>query len=220
MEETKDIKHAEAKEETKSEAKEKTVQDVFNELTEEQKTVMYALIGQALEDAGVGEDDDDENENVKHSEGGNETMKNNVFDIEDQVQGTVLTHADQEAIIKMAKQSNVGSFKQALKIYAEEHDMLAHSEDGVGIFEDYGVLFPELELLKKGEPETLYKHDQSWVAPALAKIHKSPFSRIRTRHADARLAELKAKGYQKKGDQKTVMGQIKMIGRETTPQRR
>ncbi len=199
---------------------EETVEDVFNTMTDKQKLAAYAVIGQALEDAGIDTDedeDDDENE-VKHSEGGNETMKNNVFDNEDQVQGTVLTHADQEAIIKMAKQSNVGSFKQALKIYAEEHDMLAHSEDGVGIFEDYGVLFPELELLKKGEPETLYKYDQSWVAPALAKIHKSPFSRIRTRHADARLAELKAKGYQKKGDQKTVMGQIKMINRETTPQ--
>jgi hypothetical protein len=119
----------------------------------------------------------------------------------------------------MAKQSNVGSFKQALKIYAEEHDMLQHADgDNVGIFEDYEVLFPELELLKKGEPDTIYKNDQKWVGAALAKIHKSPFSRIRTRFADARLAELKAKGYQKKGDEKTVMGQIKMINRETTPQ--
>lgn len=145
-------------------------------------------------------------------------MKNNVFDPDNNVQEGVLTHADQEAIIAMAKQSNVGSLKQAIKIFAEENDTLKHSEDGVGIFEDYGVLFPELELLKKGEPETLYKYDQTWVAPALNKIHKSPFSRIRTRHADARLAELKAKGYQKKGDEKTVMGQIKMINRETTPQ--
>ena len=145
-------------------------------------------------------------------------MKHNVFDTEEVKQGKALTHADQEAIIAMAKQSNVGSLKQAIKIFAEENDALQHSEDGIGVFEDYGVLFPELELLKKGEPDTLYKYDQSWVAPALRKIHKSPFSRIRTRHADARLAELKAKGYQKKGDEKTIMGQIKMIGRETTPQ--
>ena len=190
---------------------EKTVADVFNTLTEEQKTVVYAMIGQALEDAGA-EDNDDENE------GGNETMKHNVFDSNDTQQAGVLTHADQEAIISMAKQSNVGSLKQALQIFAEQNDTLKHSEDGVGIFEDYGVLFPELELLKKGEPETLYKYDQSWVTPALNKIHKSPFSRIRTRHADARAAELKAKGYQKKGDEKKIMGQIKMITRETTPQ--
>lgn len=189
---------------------EKTLGDIFETLNEEQKNMVYALIGTALTD---GDDEDDED-----SKGGKETMKHNVFDQEEQRQGNVLSHADQQDIIKLAKQSNVGSFKQALQIYAEESGMLAHSEDNVGVFEDYGVLFPELELLKKGEPETLYKYDQGWVGPALAKIHKSPFSRIRTRHADARLAELKAKGYQKKGDEKTVMGQIKMISRETTPQ--
>lgn len=203
---------AEENKKTDGASEEKTVEDVFNELTEEQKTVVYAIIGKAIEDK---ENDD---KDVEHSEGGNSTMKHNVFDNETAKQDNVLTHADQEAIIAMAKQSNVGSLKQAIKVYVEENDMLKHSEDGVGIFEDYGVLFPELELLKKGEPETLYKYDQSWVAPALAKIHKSPFSRIRTRFADARTAELKAKGYQNKGDQKTIMGQIKMINRETTPQ--
>lgn len=185
---------------------EETVADVFNTLSEKQKTVVYAMIGQALESAD--DDEDEEDDDVKH----------NVFDQEEVKQGGALSHADQAAIINMAKQSGVGSFKKAIEIYAEENGILQHSEDNVGVFEDYGVLFPELELLKKGEPETLYKYDQSWVGPALAKIHKSPFSRIRTRHADARLAELKAKGYQKKGDQKTVMGQITMINRETVPQ--
>lgn len=203
-------KKEEKKEETKVAEKEKTIKEVFDTLNEEQKTVVYALIGQALED-GAGEEDDE----VEHSEieGGNTTMKKNVFDQEDMRQDAVLTHADQEAIIELAKRSNVGSLKHAMKIYAEENDTLAH-----GIFEDYEVLFPEYELLKKGEPETLYKHDQSWVAAALRKIHKSPFSRIRTRQADARIAELKAKGYQNKGDQKTLMNKIKMIGRTTDPQ--
>lgn len=190
---------------------EETVEDVFNTLSDKQKNVVYYMIVKALED----EDDDEE---LDHSEGGNYEMKTNVFENEDVQAKNVLTHADQEAIIAMAKQSNVGSLKQALNIFMEEKDMLKHSEDGVGVFEDYGVLFPELELLKKGEPETIFANDQTWVGPALRKIHKSPFSRIRTRHADARLAELKAKGYQKKGDEKTIMGQIKMISRETTPQ--
>lgn len=188
---------------------EETVADVFNTLSEKQKTVVYALLGQAL-GADV-EDDEEEDEE-------DESMKHNVFEQEEVQQGGALCHADEMAIISMAKQSNVGSLKQAINLYAEENGILKHAADGVGVFEDYGVLFPELELLKKGEPETLYKYDQSWVGPALAKIHKSPFSRIRTRHADARLAELKAKGYQKKGDEKTIMGQIKMISRETTPQ--
>lgn len=188
--------------------KEKTVKDVFDSMTEEQKNVVYAMIGELVED-----------DEVEHNyEEDDEEMKHNVFDQEEVKKGNVLTHADQMQIIGLAKQSNVGSLKQAIKIFAEENDILNHSDDGYGVFENYGVLFPELELLKKGEPETLYKHDQSWVAPALAKIHKSPFSRIRTRHADARLAELRAKGYQKKGDEKTIMGQIKMVTRETTPQ--
>ena len=186
---------------------EKTVKDVFDSMTEEQKNVVYAMIGAALEDDGE-EDDDEEEVDMKH----------NIFDNDDAQRGNVLSHSDQEAIISMAKQSNVGSLKQAIQLYAENNNIIQHSEDGYGVFEDYGVLFPEMELLKKGEPETLYKYDQSWVGPALAKIHKSPFSRIRTRHADARLAELKAKGYQKKGDEKTIMGQIKMINRETVPQ--
>lgn len=205
----------ETKKDEQSEQTEKTVEDVYNAMTKEQQDVVAIMVAAALEDSG----DSEEGEEINHSEGGNETMKQNAFDAKEVVkEGGVLTHADQEAIIDLAKQSNVGSLKRAIEIYAEENDTLKHSEDGVGIFEDYGVLFPELELLKKGEPETLYKYDQSWVAPALNKIHKSPFSRIRTRHADARLAELKAKGYQKKGDEKTVMGQIKMINRETTPQ--
>ena len=194
-------------EETKKPEGEKTVADVFNTLNEEQKTAVYAMIGAALEEAGADTDEEEEND-VKH----------NIFDQDEVQKGNALSHADQEAIISMAKQSNVGSLKQAIQIYAEENGSLQHSEDGYGVFENYGVLFPELELLKKGEPETLYKYDQSWVGPALAKIHKSPFSRIRTRHADARVAELKAKGYQNKGDEKTIMGQITMINRETTPQ--
>ena len=172
-----------AKEETEmaEEKKEKTVADVFNEFTDEQKNVVYAMIGQAIEDATSDEDDED---NDKESEGGNESMKQNVFEKEEIQQGTALSHADQEAIIALAKQSNVGSLKLAIQNYVEETGIIKHSDDGIGVFEDYGVLFPELELITKGEPETIYKNDQSWVTPALAKIHKSPFSRIRTRQAD------------------------------------
>lgn len=198
-----EIMHAE----TEEKSAEKTVKDVFDTLNEEQKTVVYALIGQALEDNDTDDNDEEEDEDMKH----------NVFDQEEVKQGGALSHSDQEAIIAMAKQSNVGSFKQAVKMYAEENGLM-HADNDIGIFENYEVLFPELELLKKGEPDTIFQHDQTWVSAALRKIHKSPFSRIRTRHADARVAELKAKGYQNKGDQKTIMGQIKMINRETTPQ--
>ena len=193
--------------------KEETVEDILDTFNEKQTKVLNYLVGQALEDgaknAGKEESDDEEKE---ESKGGNETMKHNVFDGKETENQNVLSHADQESIISLAKKSNVGSLKQAMDIYAEEN-ALAH-----GIFENYEVLFPEYELLRKGEPETLEKYNKSWVGPALAKIHKSPFSRIRTRQADARIADLRAKGYQNKGDQKTVMNKIKMIGRTTDPQ--
>ena len=195
---------------------EETVEDVFNTLSEKQKNAVCYVIGKALEDT-----DDDENEEVEHSEGGYETMKHNVFDKDTAQKSNTLSHSDQAAIVELAKQSSVGSLKTAMKIYAEEQGMLQHSDDddslAHGIFEDYEVLFPEYELLKKGEPETL-ERDQSWIAYVMNKIHKSPYSRIRTRQADARIAELRAKGYQKKGDEKTIGAKIKMIGRTTDPQ--
>ena len=193
--------------------KEETVEDILDTFNEKQTKVLNYLVGQALEDGAKNAEkegaDDEENE---ESKGGKETMKHNVFDGKETENQDVLSHADQESIISLAKQSNVGSLKQAMDIYAEEN-ALAH-----GIFENYEVLFPEYELIRKGEPETLEKYNKSWVGPALAKIHKRPFSRIRTRQADARIADLRAKGYQNKGDQKTVMNKIKMIGRTTDPQ--
>ena len=200
--------HSEDGEEDKKDDKEddkmaeKTVADVFNEFTEEQKTVVYAMIGQALE----GSDEED----IEHSEGGYGEMKHNIFDQEDVSQGGVLTHADEEAIISLAKQSGVGNLKTAMQIFAEEN-ALAHGIDNIE------TLFPEYELTKKGAPE-LIERDQSWVAQVMSKTHKSPYSRIRTRQAEARIAELRAHGYQTKGDEKTLSANIKLLSRTTDPQ--
>lgn len=187
----------------------KTVEDVINTMNEEQKNVLYALIGMARED---GADDDDEEDDDE--EGGNGNMKHNVFDNEGDIrQSNALSHSDEQQIISLAKQTGVGSLKAAMEIFAEENDTLAH-----GVFGDETEkLFPEYELLKKGEPETL-ERDQSWIGHVISGIHKSPISRIRTRQADARIAELRARGYQKKGSYKQEMADIKLIGRTTDPQ--
>lgn len=179
----------------------KTVQEVIDSMTDEQREVMNAMVGMALEEGN------EENE-------GDDDMKHNVFEGSNSAPTNVLSHSDEQAIISLAKQSNVGSLKQAMDIYAEEHsDTLAH-----GVFDDnVEKLFPEYELLKKGEPETL-ERDQSWIDAVISKIHKSPISRIRTRQADARIAELRAKGYQKKGNYKENMAQIKLLSRTTDPQ--
>ena len=120
----------------------KTIGEVFDTLSEEQKTAVYAIIGQALENK-----DDDGNNDEK----GDNDMKHNVFDNDDENQANVLTHSDEQAIMALAKESNVGSFKRALRIYCEENDVLQHGFSD----ETIGQLFPEYELLKKGAPERI-----------------------------------------------------------------
>lgn len=200
-----DLKHADSEKKKDDPDDAETIAEVFETLSEKQKTAVYAIVGQAIEDA-KGDEDDEE------SKGGDKDMKHNVFDQEETKTGGALSHADQETIINLAKQSSVGSLRTAMQIYAEENkDALQHG------FESYEQLFPEYELLKKGAPELL-ERDQSWIAGVMAKIHKSPISRIRTRQADARINELRAKGYQKKGDEKKLSANIKLLSRTTDPQ--
>ena len=194
--------------------KEKTVQDVFNELTEEQKTVVYALIGQALEDAGAANDDKE----VKHSDGGYDDMYHNVFDQADAPQMNVLSHAAQAEILELAKKPSIGSFKEALAMYAENHaDVLAHGivdEDGADAI---GYLFPEFKDVHPGAPELL-ERDMDWVAQVMKKAHKAPYSRVRTRQIDARSTELRGKGYKNRTEEKALSGNLKLLMRTTDPQ--
>lgn len=200
-------------EQTQKKDDEKTVKDVFDSMTDEQKTVVYAMIGQALEDAGVDGEKGDE-----------EDMKHNVFDMDEQQQD-YLTHSDQGEILEMAKKNNIGSFKRALEIYSEENGVEISHADTVGGFIQTGQtgagkvteLFPEYKDVRPGAPE-LITNDQGWVNTVLQKVHKSPISRIRTRQVDIRnIQELRAKGYQK-GKQKKLAGNFKLVTRTTDPQ--
>ena len=179
--------------------KEKTVQDVIDTMNEEQKNVMYALIGSVLE-----EDDED------NYEEGDEDMKHNVFDQDEMMEDSYLSHADQENIISMAKSNSVGSLQSAINIFAEENNVLAHGID------DIDQLFPDYEDVRPGAPEFI-ERDQGWVSVVMQKTHKSPISRIRTRQADIRGEDLDAYGY-KKGNLKKVPGNIKLLKRTTDPQ--
>ena len=183
--------------------KEKTIQEVYDEFTEEQKNVVHAMIGLAIEQS-----DDSKNEETKNQ--GENEMKQNVFDKENKT--NTLSHADQKAILDLAKQSNVGSLKLAMEMKSAE---LQHGiQDGP---EGLDLVFPEFKNITPGAPEII-RQDQSWVMSVINKIHKSPYSKIRMRQADARIADLKAKGYQKKGDKKEIMEQIKLLSRTFDPQ--
>lgn len=198
----------------KKEEKEETVGDVFNTLTEKQKTVVYAMIGEALEEMKKSDDEEDDEE-----KGGNTTMKHNVFDRE-QINEDVLSYADQMDIINLAKTSQVGSFQTALEIYADENN-LQHDAISGGFIQtgegDIHNLFPEYKEVRPGAPE-LITNDQGWISVVIDKVHKSPISRIRTSQVDIRNIDgLRAKGYTK-GKAKKQVGNFKLVRRTTDPQ--
>lgn len=203
----------------KKSEEEETVADVFNTLTEKQKTVVYAMIGQALEEGDSQRDGDKEKND--ESKGGDKNMKHNVFDREEQQGGAgILSHSDQEMIVKLAKSSQVGSFQTALGIYAEDnnlqHDALSGGFVQTGEGNVYN-LFPEYKEVRPGAPE-LITNDQGWISVVMNKVHKSPISRIRTSQVDIRgIDTLRAKGY-KKGEKKTLAGNFKLVRRSTDPQ--
>lgn len=195
---------------------EKTVQDVVDSMTEEQRTVMYALIAAAMEELdsqkgkGDGGDDDDDDPDKKSdkTKGGNKTMKHNVFENKD-TQDTVLSHSDRADILALAKSNSVGSLQTALKIYAEQNE-LKHGIDNIE------SLFPDFKDLRPGAPERVTR-DQGWVTAVMQKVHKSPISRIRTRQMDTRKDSIRAHGYQK-GKRKTLSSNMNVITRTTDPQ--
>lgn len=184
---------------------EETISDVFDTLTEKQKKAVYAMIGYII-DSEKDEDEDDGDE-MKHSEGGNE-MKHNVFDTDGMQDEKVLTHSDLDQIVELSKTPSIGSFKQARMIYENENELQHDAFDA----ETMDMLLPEYKYIDPMEPKILYP-DDTWVSSVINGVHKSPYSRIRTRRADARQAELKAMGYQKKGDYKKEMKQIQLLGR-------
>ena len=189
-----------------------TVQDVVDSMTDKQRTVMYALIAATAEELGAskkGDDDDDPDDKSDKTKGGDNTMKHNVFDKEE-TRDTTLSHAVQGEILGLAKQNSVGTFQNALGIYLEQNEELAHGIDNIE------ALFPDFKDLRPGAPE-LVTRDQGWVTVVMKKVHKQPFSRIRTRQMDARNDSIRSHGY-KKGDKKTASGNMSLVSRTTDPQ--
>lgn len=168
--------------------KEKTVQDVLDELTEEQLNVVKALIGAAVEEATE--------EARKGSEGGNTDMKHNLFDAENEDQGSILSHSEMESIVNDAKR--YGSMKDSA---------IAHG------ITDIEYLMPDATLMDQTPPFITRKMD--WVAKVMAKVHKVPFSRIKSMFADLTEDDARAKGYIKGKLKKEQV--FSLLKRTTTP---
>lgn len=182
---------------------EKTVADVINSMTEEQKNVMYAMIGQAMEDQGESDLESEDN-NDDDSKGGTNTMKHNVFDKDDRQKENVLVHSDGSEVSSEEISTIFGDIKR----YGSLKDsVLAHGIDNV----DY--LFPDAQTLAN-TPEFIQR-DTGWVKKVMSGVHHTPFSRIKSIFADITEDDARAKGYFKgKLKKEEVFGLLK---RTTTP---
>lgn len=182
---------------------EKTVADVINSMTEEQKNVMYAMIGQAMDDQGESDPESEDN-NDDDSKGGTNTMKHNVFDKDDRQKENVLVHSDGSEVSSEEISTIFGDIKR----YGSLKDsVLAHGIDNV----DY--LFPDAQTLAN-TPEFIQR-DTGWVKKVMSGVHHTPFSRIKSIFADITEDDARAKGYFKgKLKKEEVFGLLK---RTTTP---
>ena len=194
----------EPKEESEVAEKEKTVEEVFNSMNEEQKNVVYFMIGKALEDAGVdqgNEEDEEEYEEDEEDDEEDDEVKHNVFDMDDEYMGDELSHDAMETIISDGKR--YGSLSESV---------LAHAED-------YGIdgvewLFPEDRELNK-TPEWI-KREDSWVSVVMNAVHHTPFSRVKSTFANITEDEARARGYLKGHMKKEEV--FSLLKRATTPQ--
>lgn len=179
---------------------EKTIQDVFDTLNEEQKNVVYALIGQALEDKEMAQSAIEENENNIEEDGGEQEMKHNVFEGRETENNNVLSHDAMDTILKDAKR--YGSLKESF---------LAHAND-YGI-KDIEWLFPDAKNVNT--PPDFIKRDDSYVQKVMRGVHHVPFSRIKSMFADITADQARAKGYIKGNLKKEEV--FTLLKRTTTP---
>ena len=194
MNDNSEMKHAE------TETGEKTVQEVFDTLTEEQKEVVYAIIGEAVEEAKNDAGDEDEGE-----EEGEENMKHNVFD-NDNNREDVLAHSE---FVKsaIADAKKYGSMRESFIAHAEEAGLEWNANN------DFSPLFPDATNINR-EPVMVEK-DNSWVAKVMAQVKHSPFSRVKNTLGRMDETTARAKGYIK-GSKKANI-QMAVLNRITTP---
>lgn len=192
-------KMEEKKEEPKTE-EEKTVKDVIDSMTEEQKNVMYALIGEAIEQAKA--------EKAKESNEEEKVMKHNAFEKENENEQETLSHSELNALIKEAKDNGKSLKNTFLAHGVDNTEYLEHSITNVG------NLFPEAQLVDK--VPALVSRDMDWVSNVMGAVKHTPFSRVKSTYANITGDEARAKGYVK-GNQK-VEEVITALKRTTDPQ--
>lgn len=217
-EDKKNIEHSDSdmKEKKEVDSDDKTVADVLKTFTPDQQKVLYQLVTDALAAKDEAQDEAQDETNEKKDEnnknGGNNTMKHNVFDNSEQNEN-VLQHDDFQAIISDAKR--YGSMREAFENYAKDHDVdineLTHSAD-YGI-ENIGYLFPDDKAVTR-EP-IMVSRNMDWVAKFTNSVRHTPFSRIKSLFANITEDDARAKGYIKGNVKKEEV--FTLLKRSTTP---
>ena len=197
------IEHADEKSEEEDKKdmadSDKTIGDVLDTLNEEQETAVYALLGQAIEDAKK----DKEENSVKH----------NVFEGDEYTADEYLTHAEIAEIFSEAKRN--GSLKETVLQHSiDTEGMIVSEGDSTYGFNDPGMLLPEYKNLNN--PPEWIKRDTGWVSVVINGVHKTPFSRIKSQYANITEDEARAKGYIKGNEKKEEVFTI--LKRTTDPQ--
>lgn len=168
---------------------EETIGDILSTLNEKQMNAVYVIVGQALEDGGATDDENDDEE-------GDIEVKHNIFDNDTADQSNILQHADMEAILADGKR--YGSLRESA---------LAHGIDGID------TLFPEPKNLNT--PPDWITRKMDWVSKVMSGVHHTPFSRIKSMYADLTADEARAKGYIKGKLKKEQV--FTLLKRTTTP---
>ena len=192
-----------------SSSSDRTVQDVIDGMDEEERTVLYALVGQALENGKKSDDatNSEEGDNVKH----------NVFDndYDSEYENDVLVHDAMNDIINGAKRGY--SMREIYENYLSDHqddgygDAIAHAA-AYGV-EPIDMLFPEPKSITR-TPEFI-RRDTGWVSQLMNRVHHTPFSRIKSVFADITADEARARGYMKGKLKKEEV--FTLLKRTTTP---
>lgn len=199
------VEHADDKaDEPEKSDDDETIADIFETLSEKQKNVVYALIAEI-----ISENKGEENEDNKEEDS---VMKHNVFEQQNgDQQENVLCHADVKAAFDDAKR--YGSLKDSFVAHGlNEVTYMAHADGDYGI-KNIDYLFPEARNVNN--TIDFIKREDSWVRDFMSRVHRSPFSRIKSVHANITEDEARAKGYIKGNMKKEEV--FTLLKRSTTP---
>lgn len=206
------------------ESDDKTIGEIIETLTDEQKAAVAILVDQAA--SGGSEDD-------KEKKGDDKEMRHNIFESQGKKDTTIISHAVAEKIFVDAKR--LGSFKEAIKAniadgtvdkdtiqhaggYLSDQAMTTGMETAKGNqqygFNDVSMLLPDYKNLNV--PPEWIKRDQTWVDKLMNKVHNTPFPRVRSTFADITEDEARAKGYIKGKQKKEEV--FRTLKRTTDPQ--